>query len=175
MRGSRYHGKSAKKHKGKGTSGGKGMSGSGKRADQKKTYVLRYRWPYFGKKARIKEKKQRKKKGSKQINIGDIQKKYKPGEIDLSEYKVLGEGEIKDCFIIKARGFSKQAREKIEKAGGKIIVLKVRKRGEEEKKSEKKKDIKEKKTEEIKEVEEKEDMREDLEKEKKLLEKKKTE
>jgi large subunit ribosomal protein L15 len=114
MRGYRLHGKSAKKHKGKGSKGGKGMSGSGKRADQKKSFVLKYDKEYFGKKVRTKKKK-------KQINVGDIQKNYKAGEVDLSNYKILGGGEIKDKFNIKARSFSKKAREKIEKAGGKAI------------------------------------------------------
>ncbi len=120
MRGSRYHGYAAKKHKGSGNKGGKGMAGTGKRAGQKRTYVLKYHHPYLGKK----KKKGRKKR--KQINVCEIQKNYKPGEILLEGHKVLGKGNIKDKFIIKADSFSKSAKEKIEKAGGKAIELKPR-------------------------------------------------
>jgi ribosomal protein L15 len=41
----------------------------------------------------------------------------------LEDYKILGKGEIKDKFIVKAKSFSKQAKEKIEKAGGKAIFI----------------------------------------------------
>jgi large subunit ribosomal protein L15 len=37
--------------------------------------------------------------------------------------KVLGDGELKKKLTIKANGFSKTAREKIEKAGGKAEVI----------------------------------------------------
>lgn len=50
IRGTRTCGWAMKKHKGSGNRGGKGFSGSGKRADQKKTYVIKYFYPYFGKK-----------------------------------------------------------------------------------------------------------------------------
>lgn len=44
-------------------------------------------------------------------------KMVKPKE----EVKILGEGDIKNSFIIKNIKVSKQAKEKVEKAGGKII------------------------------------------------------
>jgi len=123
MRGTRLHGKAAKKHKGKGNRGGKGMSGTGKRADQKKTYILKYMKNYFGKKVR-------KKKGKKikRINIGDIEKNLKSfvnekRDIELKNYKVLGKGELKQAITIKAKSFSKKAKEKIEKAGGKAVEI----------------------------------------------------
>jgi len=43
-------------------------------------------------------------------------------ELDLSEYKILGDGELKTKLTIKARGFTNSAKEKIEKSGGKIII-----------------------------------------------------
>ena len=46
-----------------------------------------------------------------------INKKY-------SKLKILGSGDIKIKIEIKAHFFSKQAKEKIEKAGGKINILK---------------------------------------------------
>ncbi len=123
MRGTRLHGHAMKKHKGKGNRGGKGMSGTGKRADQKKTYILKYKKNYFGKKAG--KKKIKKTKG---INIGDIEKNLKnfvnkKGEIELKDYKILGNGEIKQAITIKAKLFSKKAKEKIEKAGGKAVKI----------------------------------------------------
>lgn len=39
-----------------------------------------------------------------------------------SEVKVLGRGELKNSLVISAKKVSKQAKEKIEKAGGKIIA-----------------------------------------------------
>ena len=53
FRGERLHGKAAKKHKGKGNIGGKGMSGTGKRADQKKTLIRNLAYDYFGSKGKI--------------------------------------------------------------------------------------------------------------------------
>ncbi len=117
---SRTHGKSAKLNKGKGSKGGKGMAGSGKRADQKKSLVLNKYHPYFGSKGET-SRRTRKKKG-KFINLEDIEDKYSNGEINLSGYKILGEGQVNKKFIIKAKSASKSAIEKIEKAGGKIIL-----------------------------------------------------
>ncbi|MBU1136453.1 MAG: uL15m family ribosomal protein, partial [Nanoarchaeota archaeon] len=112
MRGTRYHGYAMKKHKGSGNQGGKGMAGSGKRADQKKTKIIKlYGNSYFGK-----ESMKRKTKKIKVINVGDIKPTGK--EINLEKFKVLGRGEVKEKLIIKAKAFSKTAKSKIEKAGG---------------------------------------------------------
>ena len=129
---SRTHGHSAKLNKGKGSRGGKGMAGSGKRGDQKKSLVIKlYGNKYFGKQG-ITSKKTAKKK-VKVINLNDIEKKFQAGEkeIDLSDYKILGEGEVKGKFIIKARAASASAIEKIKKEGGSIIIIKKEKREEE--------------------------------------------
>jgi len=130
--GSRLWGRSSKKAKGSGNRGGKGMAGTGKRADQRKTYVLKYYDNYFGKRG-FKSKKVK----LKAINLGDIQNKLnsfiREGiakekndiiEVNLEDYKILGGGEIKDKIIIKANSFSSKAKEKIEKMGGKCEVLK---------------------------------------------------
>jgi len=121
MRGSRTHGWAMKKHKGSGNRGGKGMAGTGKRADHRKTWVIRYKFPYFGKQGFT--SKSTKKKINKVINLEQIQNNYKPGEINLSEYKLLGKGTIKDKFIIKAKSASTSAIDKVEKAGGKIEII----------------------------------------------------
>jgi large subunit ribosomal protein L15 len=121
MRGTRLHGWAAKKHKGSGNRGGKGMAGTGKRAGQRLSYIHRYLHPYFGKQGYTSRSTRRKKNES--VNVSYIQKKYKPGEVSLEGYKILGEGEITSKFVIKAKSFSKQAKEKIEKAGGQVILL----------------------------------------------------
>jgi len=133
--GSRLWGKNAKKSKGSGNRGGKGMAGTGKRADHRKSYVLKHYDNYFGKTGFTSRKIK-----LEVINVGDIQnklnnfikigkaKKTKDGiALDLKNYKVLGEGEIKDKIIIKAVSFSNQAKEKIEKVGGKCEALKKEK------------------------------------------------
>lgn len=123
MRGIRTHGHSAKLNKGKGSRGGKGMSGSGKRADQKKTLVLKkYGKKYFGKQGVTSKKAEKKKEGV--INIDDIEKKYTEKEISLLDYKILGKGEIKRKITIKAKAASKSAIDKVKKAGGNIIIIK---------------------------------------------------
>ena len=119
FRGSRMHGRAAKKSKGKGNRGGKGMAGTGKKAGQKKTYLARYFPDYFGK-----EGLKRKLKKLIGINLRDLPKKK---EIQMNGYKILGEGEAEKGVVIKADGFSKQAKEKIEKAGGKAIALRAKK------------------------------------------------
>ena len=137
MRGTSTHGGGArKKRKKSGHKGGVGMAGSGKRADHKKTLITKlYGHSYFGKQG-ITSKKTKKDK-RKRININDIElnigrlikrglaKKIKEGwEIDLSNYKILGGGEIKNKLFIKAEGASASAIEKIKKAGGEISILK---------------------------------------------------
>lgn len=127
FRGSRMHGRSAKKAKGKGHHGGKGWSGTGKKAGQKKTFIDKFFTPYFGKSGHT--SKPTKKKKENKINLKDIvanlerygKKTANGWEINLENYKVLGEGEVKEKLIITADSFSESAKEKIEKAGGKIF------------------------------------------------------
>jgi len=133
QRGNNTYGHGArKKAKGKGSKGGKGMAGTGKRADHKKSLILNvYGKDYFGKKSKTKKFRKQKKK-IKVLNLRDIEKnknsflkKYgKNKELVLKGYKILGEGEITDKLTIKADAFAKTAIEKIEKVGGKAISLK---------------------------------------------------
>lgn len=135
-RGMGTHGWGArKKHKKTGHRGGKGMSGSGKRADHKKTLITaKYGSGYFGKQGITSKKTKRDTR--KRINLQTIElnlesfvekgiaKKSKDGfEIDLHSYKILGNGEIKNKLIIKAKEASKSALKKIKKANGKIIFI----------------------------------------------------
>lgn len=71
------------------------------------------------------------------VNVGDIAKRFEgkdsvtlealseSGLFKGAEFvKVLGDGEISKPLTIQAHAFSKSAREKIEKAGGKVEILK---------------------------------------------------
>lgn len=129
-RGMGGHGRGFRKEgRGKGDKGGKGMAGTGKRADQKKTLVLKlYGNNYFGKQGIT--SRGTKRDTRKRINLGDIEKnleKYgkKSGgkfEVNLKEYKILGEGIVKNKLVIIAKEASRSAAEKIKKAGGEIIL-----------------------------------------------------
>lgn len=123
-----------KKHKKSGHRGGKGMAGSGKRADQKKTLILKlYGNAYFGKQGITSKGTERDK--DHRINVFQIQDNLdnfikkgiakKSGdkyEVNLENHKILGDGEVKEKLIIKARSASKTAIEKVKKAGGDITV-----------------------------------------------------
>lgn len=124
---------SRKKWKGSGHWGGKGMAGTGKRADHKKSLVIKlYGNKYFGKQGITSKGTKRKKE--KKINLVDIEKNYdslmkkfgKNGLLDLSEYKILGDGEITKKIRIKAMNASESAKSKIEKSGGEIEFLRKR-------------------------------------------------
>lgn len=108
-----------KKARGSGHRGGFGMAGTGKRADQKKTWVLNLPYDYFGKEG-LKPKKSR----YEIINVGELTKKANgKKDLDLSKFKILGNGEIDTALNIKAYSASETAKEKIKSAGGKIIVF----------------------------------------------------
>jgi large subunit ribosomal protein L15 len=125
-----------KKHRGKGSKGGKGMAGTGKRAAQKRTYIDKYMPEYFGRHG-FKSLQQIKKEKQKIINLSEIQenlakfiadgkaKKTAEGiEVNFEDYKILADGEVKDKLIIKAKSASLKAMQKVEKAGGKILLAK---------------------------------------------------
>lgn len=134
----RFHGKrmgtsgtgARKNERGKGNQGGAGkMVGSGKRADQHKMRIInRHGNSYFGRggvtSRSVKVDKQNR------INLNQIQgniQNYAKGsgetyKIDLAGYKVLGTGEMKYKVEISASKASKSAKEKIESAGGKLIL-----------------------------------------------------
>jgi len=124
------HGRGArKKGKGKGHHGGKGMAGTGKRAGQKVTLITSlYGHEYFGKQGITSKGTARDKR--KRINLRDIEKnldKYGKKsrdkfEIELKEYKILGEGKVINKLMIKAKEASKSAIDKVKSAGGEIIL-----------------------------------------------------
>ncbi|MBS3111702.1 uL15 family ribosomal protein [Candidatus Woesearchaeota archaeon] len=121
---------SMKKNRGAGNRGGRGMAGSGKRADQKKPKILKeFGTSYFGKKGF-------KRPGSftnNIINVGDI-KKYVEKDLVLKEGdsfvfnatklgfdKVLGKGKVESKFKVISPSVSESAKKKIEAAGGEVI------------------------------------------------------
>ena len=128
-------GTGARKNKrGSGCRGGIGMSGTGKRADHKKSLIQKlYGHNYFGKQGITSRRTKRDIR--QRINVGEIQdkigkfgiKKGDSWEVTLKNYKILGKGEVKDKLIVTCLEISKSAKEKIEKAGGKVIVKEVKK------------------------------------------------
>jgi large subunit ribosomal protein L15 len=119
MRGSKTCGYGAKKkHRGKGSKGGKGYAGIWK---HKKSMIIAYEPDHVGKRGF----KPKNRKEIKAINLSDIQKLKEDCEIFLKEFgydKVLAKGELKKPLIIHAKSFSKKAIEKIEKVGGKAVI-----------------------------------------------------
>jgi large subunit ribosomal protein L15 len=115
------------KHKGHGNKGGFGKSGTGKRADHKKQVALesdaRKKKRYFGKQGLTSKGTARDLR--KRINLYDIKDNMfvKEGcKIDLSGYKILGSGDGFKAEIV-ALGASALAVEKMEKAGGRIVLM----------------------------------------------------
>ena len=114
------------KHKGHGNKGGFGKAGTGKRADHKKQGALesdtRKKKRYFGKQGLTSRGTERDTR--KRINLYDIKNNMfvKDGQkIDLGKYKILGSGDGFKGEIV-ALAASALAIEKMEKAGGKIIL-----------------------------------------------------
>ena len=148
QRGSSTHGWGAKKkHRGSGNKGGKGMAGTGKRADSKKPSYWkdkRYMGKWGFKKKNIKVE-------VKPVNISYIEDKldnllnrkiikHEKGayELDLEKLgynKLLSEGNIKNTYRIKALFASKKAIEKITSAGGEVILPKSGDNGDNVKKN----------------------------------------
>lgn len=128
MRGARTFGKGFRqKEKGHGNSGGRGFSGSGKRASQKQQKSLeiakKYGFKsYFGKQGMTSASWAKRK--YKFINLEDIKENIfeKEGQkIELKDYKILGEGSGFKATIV-AKNATKSALEKMKKAGGEILV-----------------------------------------------------
>jgi large subunit ribosomal protein L15 len=70
------------------------------------------------------------------VNVGDLEARFPAGTIDVTglheaglvprrsqTVKILGEGDVKKKFAVKASAFSSAAKEKIEKAGGTVEVV----------------------------------------------------
>ena len=133
-RGSQTHGGGAKKkRRGAGNRGGRGMAGSGKRADSKKPSL--WKEEYFGKRG-FTSKSRRSKDITININLleemapqliaqGLASKEKDMVVVDLGKAgytKLLGDGESRAKMKITVLYASKQAIEKVSKAGGEVIV-----------------------------------------------------
>ena len=122
MRGSTTHGYgSKKKHRGKGSKGGRGRPGGHKHHF---SYVVKYDKERFGYKGFIPAAQPKEKQ--KVINVDELEllsKKLNKKELNLIELgydKLLGRGEIKSSLTVKISQVSKSAKEKIEAAGGTV-------------------------------------------------------
>lgn len=135
QRGSKTHGWGAKKkHRGSGNRGGKGMAGSGKRADTKKPSLWKER--YFGKvgfTARELLKINPINLDYLEDNINNLVKNKLATEeggffiVDCDKLgfnKLLGSGKVNNKYKISVMFASKGAVGKIEKAGGKVVAIK---------------------------------------------------
>lgn len=121
---SRYRGHSThgygskKKGRGAGNRGGRGMAGTGKRAQQKKPGILKQNPNYLGKYGF--KRPQMYKRFDKVINIKDLPEKEEINLNELGYTKLLSAGMPKLKYKITVSSCSKKAKEKIEKAGGLI-------------------------------------------------------
>ena len=136
QRGHKTHGWGAKKkHRGQGHRGGRGMAGTGKRADSKKPSI----WKdvnYFGKHGFVSKTPKVK---INPVNISFIEQhlnkfisnnlmKKENGfySVELEKLglnKLLGDGRVSTKFKIKVPYASKTAVEKVKEAGGEVIGL----------------------------------------------------
>ena len=136
QRGHKTHGWGAKKkHRGQGHRGGRGMAGTGKRADSKKPSIWK-NLDYFGKHGFISKTPKVK---INPINISYIEQhiskflssnlvKEEDGFYSLELEKIgfnklLGDGKVSSKFKIKTPYASKTAVAKIKEAGGEVFGL----------------------------------------------------
>lgn len=136
-RGSKSHGGGAKKkRRGAGHRGGRGMAGSGKRADQKKPTIMKlYGYDeYFGKHGFVSKNA----KIYRCVNLEELENKadrlvqegkakvekgvYMINLHDLGFEKLLGTGKVTKKMHIHADAASAHAITKVEGAGGKVTV-----------------------------------------------------
>lgn len=129
FRGSQTAHRGAKERtRGSGNQGGKGMSGTGKRGDQKKTLVIKLTGGnnYFGKSRTLRRGTVKPKLDV--INLTDIELKApsltgKDGTLNLEGYKILGDGDITSALKITASAASQSAIEKIKAAKGTLTIV----------------------------------------------------
>jgi large subunit ribosomal protein L15 len=119
QKGHRTHGYgSPKKHRGKGSRGGRGMAGS---EGHRMTHILKYARDRIGRRG-FKSKTGKKLRA---INLREVVKLAgKEKKIDLTALgydKLLGTGEIRKPLEIKVDYYSAGAKEKVEASKGKIV------------------------------------------------------
>ncbi len=116
MRGKTTHGwGTKKKHRGSGSQGGAGWGGAKK---HKRSFIYSYEPEHFGKKGFFSLCKK-----LKFINIDDLND-MEGNDIDLTSLgydKLLSRGKLNRAITVKISASSAKAKEKIEKAGGKVL------------------------------------------------------
>lgn len=133
FRGSKTHARGFKKKaRGSGHQGGVGLSGTGKRGDQKKTMILNlFGNEYFGRDKTLRRGHVAPKLAavnlqfisdhlSALVKAGKAKENKGTYEIDLTGYKILAEGELTVKAKIKATSASQSAIDKIKKSGSTI-------------------------------------------------------
>ncbi len=129
--GSKTHGRGRKNRtRGSGNQGGVGMSGTGKRGDQKKSLVIKlYGGNYFGKDLSARKRKEPSiSLESVTLNLANMVKKGTAKEskgsyeVHLEDYKVIGNMKLDVKLVIHARAASKGALESVKNAGGEIQI-----------------------------------------------------
>lgn len=134
LRGSKTHGwGSMKKHRGAGNRGGRGMAGTGKRGDAKKPSIWKDK-KYFGKHGFKSKRKpllginvaDLEQNLDKFINMNLIKQEKNVFVVELGKLgyeKLLGKGRVTKGFKVTVKRASKNAVEKIKKAGGEVTLL----------------------------------------------------
>lgn len=117
-----YEMHSGLRRRGAGNRGGRGNAGQGKKSGGQKQTRRLAQGRKLGKYGFTNPTK----KKIKTINLRDLSKHVKGNSIDVSALgydKVLGVGEAPKGVTVKAKVFSSKAKEKIEKAKGKAVVM----------------------------------------------------
>ncbi|KUK44954.1 MAG: uL15m family ribosomal protein [Methanothrix sp.] len=116
FRGSRTHGGGTHKNRrGGGSRGGRGNAGGCKHHFQREMMRGRAMGKHGFYKHNAKEVDV--------VNVGELDSMVdEDGRIDLGKVKVLGKGNISRPVAVSAKTFSAAAREKIEEAGGEVVV-----------------------------------------------------
>lgn len=134
QRGHKTHGWGAKKkHRGQGNRGGRGMAGTGKRADSKKPSIWKDK-DYFGKHGFVSKTPKVKINAvnisyvEEHLNIflskNLIKKENEVYNVELEKLgfnKLLGDGNVSLKFKIKTPYASKTAIDKVKEAGGEVV------------------------------------------------------
>lgn len=110
-----------KNARGSGDKGGVGKGGG----KHKWTYTVKYNYESIHKKGFFNKNASEVLEEIDISRVSDIAKKSKEAKptIELKGYKVLSDGKLEKPAIVKASNFSKQAEEKIKKAGGEALKI----------------------------------------------------
>lgn len=107
---------SKKKHRGKGSKGGRGYAGLHK---HRWSWVVSKSPEHYGYKGFVSRRTK-----EKAINVGGLEALAAGNEVDLTKLgygKLLSRGSVRGALTVRVEKFTERAREKVEKAGGKII------------------------------------------------------